>query len=251
MRPHLLISNDDGVDSPFLPFFLRALSNFADIDVVVPAQEQSWIGRAYSRHKSLEINEANVGGFTVRSINGTPSDCVNIALAHICKNPDAVVSGINIGQNVGMPLLWSSGTFAAAAEGASWGFKAFAFSMRLERRYYDACRLRHKMPEDSELAGGILAASKTSAEFIRGRLAQPCEFGMVYNVNFPEKYTSQTPLKECVPTRARGCGLYVESGGKYNFKYAISPINAENSAIPTDFACLESGFACYSAVSIL
>lgn len=248
MRPLLLISNDDGVSSPFLPFFLRGLARVADFEVVVPEQEQSWIGRAYSRHKTLEIKTQPLGEFSVHTINGTPSDCVNIALTHICKNPDAVVSGINIGQNIGMPLLWSSGTFSAAAEGAMWRFPAFAFSMRLAREYYDACRLRYTMPESSELENSLTAASQTAAEFIRGRLCGEHKAGVVYNVNFPAQYSLQTPLKECEPARAFGSGLYVESGGKFNFKYAMS---AEDTPVLTDFKCLESGCACFSEISVL
>ena len=248
MRPLLLISNDDGVSSPFLPFFLRFLASVADFEVVVPAQEQSWIGRAYSRHKTLEIKTQTLGEFSVHTINGTPSDCVNIALSHICKKPAAVVSGINIGQNIGMPLLWSSGTFSAAAEGAMWRFPAFAFSMRLAREYYDACRLRHTMPENSELEKSLSAASQTAAEFVCSRLCGKQKPGVVYNVNFPAQYSLQTPLKQCEPARAFGCGLYVEHGGKFNFQYAM---RAEDTPALTDFKCLESGCACFSEISVL
>ncbi len=134
----LLLSNDDGIDSPFLPVFAKALAKVADLKVVVPAREQSWIGRAYNRHNRIEVKECEFFGLDCHTITGTPSDCVNIALAHLCdEKPDAVISGLNIGQNVALPLLWSSGTFSAAVEGAGWGIPAFAFSMRLEKIYYE------------------------------------------------------------------------------------------------------------------
>lgn len=116
----LLLSNDDGLDSPFLPAFARALAKVADLKIVVPSGERSWIGRAYSRHSELEAQPRDFFGLDCQTVSGTPADCVNIALGHLCAEPpDAVISGLNIGQNVAMPLLWSSGTFAAAVEGAA------------------------------------------------------------------------------------------------------------------------------------
>lgn len=245
MRPRLLISNDDGADSPFLPIFLEELSAVADLEVVVPATEQSWIGRAYSRHRKLTLGEVSVAGFKVKTIDGTPSDCVNIALAHLCK-PDAVVSGINIGQNIGIPLLWSSGTFSAAAEGACWGYPAFALSMRLEKIYYEACRLNHKMPAEGTLEENLRAASEKSAEYILDSLesgfAKP---HCVCNVNFPIRYAADTPFKQCVPTKSEMASLYERNGDSFEFKYAIKPLPSSEL---TDFECLESGCACHSRI---
>lgn len=131
----LLLSNDDGIGSPFLPAFAAALSEVAEVEIV-SAREQSWIGRAYNRHAAVAVGEAEAGGFKCRTVAGTPSDCVNIALSHLLSEPpDAVVSGLNIGQNVALPLLWSSGTFAAAVEAAGWGIPAFACSMRLLKNF--------------------------------------------------------------------------------------------------------------------
>lgn len=248
MKPRLLISNDDGVDSPFLPIFLEEMSAVADLDIVVPAMEQSWIGRAYSRHKKLTLRETSVNGFKVKTIDGTPSDCVNIALSHLCK-ADAVVSGINIGQNIGMPLLWSSGTFSAAAEGASWGLPSFAFSMRLEKKYYEACRLEHKMPNDGLLEKNLRDASKKSAEYVIESLesgfAKPLH---VCNVNFPIQYCAETPFKECAVAKAKIKPLYVRDGGSFEFKYAMEALPSDEL---TDYKCLEFGWACHSRVCVV
>ena len=249
MKPLLLISNDDSITSPFLPIFAKELSKVADIEIVVPATEKSWIGRAYSRHSKITVEKVDFYGFKTHTVSGTPSDCINIALSHICKKPDAIVSGINIGQNIAMPLLWSSGTFAAAVEGACWGFPAFAFSMRLEREFYDVCRIKHKIPENCRLLDNIKAASKTSAEFVIKTLENHTfDFGDIFNVNYPIKYTEQTPLKECQPVRAKSAQLYHKNeNGDYEFKYAIEPLESE---ILTDFTCLENGTACFSKINI-
>ncbi len=246
MRPRLLISNDDGIDSPFLPTFARELSNIADIVIVVPADEQSWIGRAYSRHKKLSLKKRDFFNFEAYTVDGTPSDCVNIALCHVCPEVDGVVSGINIGQNVGLPLLWSSGTFSAAAEGASFGFRAFAFSMRLERQFYEECRIYHRMPE-GHLQYNLEQASQKAAEYVKKYVEEPNEQGIVHNVNFPILYTKETQFKECSPARAMSAPLYEKKDGFYCFKYAIRPI--ENTSL-TDIECLDSGCACYSKINI-
>jgi 5'-nucleotidase len=103
MKPHLLVTNDDGIESAFLHRLVAALLPKFKVSVAAPAFEQSWIGRAISRHQEIEVL-CGASHFpaevTAWAINGTPTDCVNIALGHLLERPaDAVVSGINIGYN--------------------------------------------------------------------------------------------------------------------------------------------------------
>ena len=210
-KMRMLIANDDGIDSPFLPGFARAMSQIADIEIVVPAYEQSWIGRAYSRHSEL--------------------------------------SGLNIGQNVAMPLLWSSGTFSAAVEAAGWGIPAFAFSMRLEKKYYEACRLRHEMP-DEELERRVREASEKSAEYVMEVMgSHKFADGEVRNVNFPALYAKDTPFEKCVPARVKLASLYVKNqAGNYDFSYAMGEASPSNE--PTDLELLNAGMACHCKIDI-
>ncbi len=252
MKPRLLLSNDDGLDSPFLPSFAKALSRVADVKIVVPAKEQSWIGRAYSRHSTLETVERDFFGLDCQTVSGTPSDCVNIALGHLFDTPpDAVVSGLNIGQNIALPLIWSSGTFAAAVEGAGWGLPAFAFSMRLEKIYYEYCRLRHGAAPEP-LLKNIEEASEHAAEFVLKSLeAGECGRGEVLNVNYPVKYTRRNEFKKCVPANADLKSVYVKNGaGKFDFAYSLGNVKSPNGEI-TDLECLDSFAACYSKIDIL
>ncbi len=247
----LLLSNDDGLDSPFLPAFAKALAKVADLQIVVPASEQSWIGRAYSRHSRLEAKRCDLFGLDCQTVNGTPSDCVNIALEYLCdEKPDAVISGLNIGQNIAMPLLWSSGTFSAAVEGAGWGLPAFALSMKLERVYYDFCRLRHG-PAPEPLLKNIEAASEHAAEFIVKSLSKnECTKGYVINVNYPEKYTRMCDFKKCVPATASLRSIYKKTeDGKFDFAYALGECTSPNGEI-TDFDCVSNGIACYSKIKV-
>ncbi len=248
----LLLSNDDGIGSPFLPAFAAALSEVAEVEIVVPAREQSWIGRAYNRHAAVAVGEAEAGGFKCRTVAGTPSDCVNIALSHLLSEPpDAVVSGLNIGQNVALPLLWSSGTFAAAVEAAGWGIPAFACSMRLLKKFYEICRLRHEPPPD-ELRAHLEAASKHAARYIadcvsRGGFAR----GEVRNINYPADFSGESKFAECVPARAKLAPLYVKNpDGTYGFSYAMGETAPSPDGRPTDVECLNAGIACVSKIFI-
>ena len=251
MRPRLLISNDDGFDSPFLPPFAAAFAKLADIQIVVPAREHSWIGRAYSRHAELEIRKEELLGLNCQTLSGTPGDCVNIALAHLCKNPpDAVVSGLNIGQNVAMPLLWSSGTFSAAVEGAAWGIPAFAFSMRLDKMHYESCRLRHS-PAPPELMSRLECASAHAASLVMDFLEKKTlKENELANVNYPSDFSEASPFVRSEPARAKLASLYSKNEhGKYVFSYKMGELSPSRE-YPSDVECLDRGFACCSIVKI-
>ena len=131
MKLHALVTNDDGIESAFLHQLVDALNEKFQITVAAPAFEQSWIGRAISRRKEIEaIHSPSIFPKDVHAwaIDGTPTDCVNIALGNLVEQPvDIVLSGINIGYNVSETLILSSGTIAGAIEGASWGLPAVAF----------------------------------------------------------------------------------------------------------------------------
>jgi 5'-nucleotidase len=250
----ILISNDDGLDSPFLGRFLDAFSGIAESVVcVVPANEQSWIGRAYSRHKTLTFKEREArGNVRICTVDGTPADCVNIALGHVLKEkPDAVISGMNIGHNLALPLLWSSGTFAAAVEGAAMGCPAFACSLQLANEYYEMCRLRHSAPPES-LDATLKAACLHSASFVARKLASGnLEAFTVHNMNYPSGYLESSEFKMCEPARVTVKPLHNEmSEGKFEFKYSIGD-DISPDGVLTDMECVRNSWACCSVVKIV
>lgn len=121
----ILISNDDGYLAPGIIALAEAMSSLADITVVAPDSNRSGASNALTLDRPLSVQRANNGFYFV---NGTPSDCVHIALTAIMKEkPDLIVSGINQGQNMGDDTLYS-GTVAAATEGFLFGIPAIAFS---------------------------------------------------------------------------------------------------------------------------
>jgi 5'-nucleotidase len=121
----ILISNDDGYLAPGLQALADALAPVADIVVVAPDSNRSGASNSLSLDRPLSVWQAANGYYFV---NGTPTDCVHIALTGLLDTPpDLVVSGINNGQNMGDDTLYS-GTVAAATEAYLFGIPAIAFS---------------------------------------------------------------------------------------------------------------------------
>jgi 5'-nucleotidase len=121
----ILISNDDGYLAPGINALADQLSSIADIVVVAPDSNRSGSSNSLTLDRPLRVMKSDKGFY---SINGTPSDCVHIALTGmLAQRPDLVVSGINQGQNMGDDTLYS-GTVAAATEGFLFGIPAIAFS---------------------------------------------------------------------------------------------------------------------------
>jgi len=121
----ILISNDDGYLAPGINALADALASIADIVVVAPDSNRSGASNSLSLDRPLSVQQAANGFYFV---NGTPTDCVHIALTGMLDyRPDLVVSGINNGQNMGDDTLYS-GTVAAATEAYLFGIPAIAFS---------------------------------------------------------------------------------------------------------------------------
>src|SRR2546421_8224600 len=124
-RMRILIANDDGYLAPGLAALVKACEGLGDLDVVAPEQNASGTSNSLTLNRPLSVYIAPNG---VRYINGTPSDCVHVALTGLLEHrPDLVVSGINQGANMGDDTLYS-GTVAAAMEGFLFGVPAIAFS---------------------------------------------------------------------------------------------------------------------------
>ena len=123
---HILVSNDDGYFAPGIAALARSLSEVAEVTVVAPERDRSGASNALTLDRPLMVRTA-ASGF--RYVNGTPTDCVHVALTGLLsKRPDLVVSGINDGANMGDDTIYS-GTVAAAMEGFLLGVPAIAFSL--------------------------------------------------------------------------------------------------------------------------
>ena len=127
---YILVTNDDGVDSPALLPLVREISKLAPVRVAVPSRERSWIGKAISRWDELVVERVLRDGVEIHAVDGFPADCTNLA-AHSLFDapPELVVSGVNIGLNIGLGFFLSSGTVGAAMEGWIAGIPAIALSV--------------------------------------------------------------------------------------------------------------------------
>ena len=175
----ILISNDDGYQAPGIVALYEALKDLADVEVVAPEHNNSAKSNALTLHSPLYVHTA-ANGF--RYVNGTPADCVHIALTGLLGyRPDLVVSGINNGANMGDDTIYS-GTVGAAMEGYLFGIPAIAFSQ-------------------TEKGWGHLDAAAQTARDLVLRMGQQQHAGAppwLLNVNIPNLPLAQLkPLKVC------------------------------------------------------
>ncbi len=131
----VLLTNDDGIYAQGLMALYRELRSDFDLDIVAPESEMSAVGHAISLTSPLRVREVHQNGaFFGHAVAGTPADCVKIAVQELLdERPDMILSGINLGANVGVNVLYS-GTVSAATEGAFLGIRSAAISLNTRQR---------------------------------------------------------------------------------------------------------------------
>jgi 5'-nucleotidase len=164
--PRILVTNDDGYFSPGIQALADALRPLGDVVIVAPQTEASAVGHALTLRRPLRLEPIGAG---VYAVDGTPTDCVNIAIAEILKgSPDLVVSDINKGLNIGDDVTYS-GTVAGALEAALLGYPAIAVSLEFTAGIWD-----------------FSAAAASAASFSRALLARPLPARSFLNINVPQ-----------------------------------------------------------------
>lgn len=122
----ILITNDDGIYSPGIAALARAAESFGDVRIVAPDVEMSSAGHSITSSRPLSYKRTPLEGFEAYRVNGTPADCVALGMYNWDK-VDLVLSGINIGTNLGN-AIWHSGTLAGARQAVLFGLRGIAFS---------------------------------------------------------------------------------------------------------------------------
>lgn len=122
----ILVSNDDGIYSPGIAALAEVASEFGTVQIVAPDVERSSSGHAITSSFPLAYRPTKIGNFRAFRVNGTPADCVAIG-AHQWENVDVVLSGVNLGFNLGNSI-WHSGTLAAAKQAVLLGLRGIALS---------------------------------------------------------------------------------------------------------------------------
>lgn len=221
----ILVTNDDGIFSPGIKALALAMTALGQVSVVAPEVEQSAVGHSITVRRPLRFKHTASAGFgeiPAHRVDGTPADCVVLG-AHNLGRPDLIVSGINIGSNLGFDLT-HSGTVAGAMEGVSLGLPSIAFSLRAD---------------DGELDFGAAAAYATRIG--RWVLENGLPARTLLNVNFP----SGAPKGVRVTVQGtHGYSGVVEprldpKGVSY---YWLAGTPTGDSDPNTDFAAVDAGF---------
>jgi 5'-nucleotidase len=248
----LLLTNDDGIESVFLHELARALIAAGhELFVVAPKVEQSWTGASKSRHRAVHSARAERSlGCATWIVDGTPSDCVNIALDHLVPaTPDAVLSGINVGLNASLGFILGSGTVAGACEGALHGLPGIAMSQNLSIPVYDDLKEKSGVP-DRDLMG-IIACSASHAARIAPALAAetPARSFIVHNLNFPYPCTAGTQMIRTVPARIMLPGLFSPQAedGTHRLVFKLGDDTSPSGPM-TDRAALDAGFISHTVL---
>jgi 5'-nucleotidase len=164
----ILLTNDDGIHAPGLFALYDVLKSDHKVHIVAPETEMSAVGHAITLTSPIRVQAVRKNGlFFGHAVKGTPADCVKIAVQELLDGPpDVVLSGINVGANVGVNILYS-GTVSAATEGAFLGIRSAAISLAAL-----------KNPD-------FRFAARFSREIIRFMMESDLSDGTALNVNIP------------------------------------------------------------------
>ena len=185
----ILLTNDDGIYAPGLAAMQRELARLGEVYVVAPATEQSGVGHAITYLTPLIVkevfhNERGLDGDARHqgwAVQGSPADCVKIGIAEFCpRRPDLVVSGMNLGLNAGINVLYS-GTVAAAIEGAFFGITSIAVSLEFDEH------------------APFERAARLACDVIERILEQKGPGPQLYNMNIPTAALAAEPTVCTVP----------------------------------------------------
>lgn len=217
---NILITNDDGIYSPGLASLAKIASKFGKVRIVAPDVERSAASHAITAHLPISYKKANIGLDDVQAfkVNGTPADCAALGI-HLSKI-DVVLSGINMGPNLGN-AIWHSGTLAAAKQAVLLGVRGIALSTPVGKDDPDFEKLAPYVEETLEI---LLKDEKLA----------------LYNVNFPPepkgiKWTSQSVRlydNKIVPA--------IDPMGRKHYWFTVIPLGAAEEG--TDRWAIENDF---------
>ncbi|MHA1712803.1 MAG: 5'/3'-nucleotidase SurE [Candidatus Ranarchaeia archaeon] len=185
----VLVTNDDGVRSPLLLKIASELSQWADVTVIAPKDQQSGASKANTFSVPIRATKVNLSDkINAWHITGTPADAVLFAISpHFSVKPKLVVSGINAGANIAVSSILTSGTVGAAFEAAIWGIPAISASIHTTKEYwYDDIDIENNLEAPARILSKICDHFASKGFPARVRLI---------NINFPENTRTDTPIR--------------------------------------------------------
>jgi 5'-nucleotidase len=228
---NILLTNDDGIFAPGLAAIYRELVGIGNVTVVAPSDSQSGASHSITFSQPLVCNKVDINGqFTGFSVEGSPADCVKLAVMQLHEGPiDLLVAGINNGANAGINVYYS-GTVAAAMEGAFLKIPAVAMSLyREEHMDYEQ-------------------AAKHCIEVLKKLM--PVKKGNVININIPDLSKGRPKGVRVVPQSSKGFDEYyirqTNEQGQTVFQLAGGAHLFDEN--PTDTTSLAEGFITVTAL---
>lgn len=260
---NILLTNDDGIFAPGLAAIYKELVKMGDVAVVAPADSRSGASHSVTFHRPIVCNKVDINGqFTGFSVQGSPADCVKLAVMQLYKGPfDLLVAGINNGSNAGINTYYS-GTVAAAMEGALLKIPAVAMSLANEEQmdYEKAAQycmkiLKKLMPiaGSTPSTGSTRSPQASSPRRSSGQAGSPqtsspqasslCS-GDVLNINIPHLSKGEPKGIRVVPQSNKGFDEYYipqqNELGQTVFQLTGEPNHTHEE--PTDTISLVEGF---------
>ncbi|BBB46930.1 5'-nucleotidase [Pelolinea submarina] len=225
----ILLSNDDGVDSPGLWAAARALSELGYVTVSAPRDHMSATGRGYQKNSDGRITAKKLNvkdqDWDIYAVGGSPSQSVTHGVMELApRKPDLVVTGINYGENFGTDVTYS-GTVGAALEAAAMGIPALAVSQRLTSEEWDG------FPDNVDFSISAYFTKFFAEILLKNSLPEDVD---VLNVVVPEGATKDTPWKVTKLARKRYYKPYVIREGKLDEEAKIHSHALELDEIPPD-----------------
>jgi 5'-nucleotidase len=217
----IIVTNDDGIYSPGLSALAKVATRFGQVYVVAPDVEQSSMGHAVTHSRPLSVKKSPIAfeGIEAFRVNGTPADCVALG-THLYAKTDMVLSGINMGANLGNSM-WHSGTLAAAKQAVLLGIKGIAFSTHVGKSEPD------------------FAALNPFVEKILTMLIEKNEFGL-YNVNLPEEPKGILWTRQSVRFYDGHIVPAMDPMGRKHYWFTVTPSEAAEEG--TDRWAMEQGY---------
>lgn len=229
---HILLSNDDGYLAPGLRILAETLSRHHSISVVAPERNRSGASNSLTLERPLRAQRADNGFYYV---NGTPTDCVHLAITGLLDNePDIVVSGINAGANMGDDVLYS-GTVAAAMEGRFLGLPAIAVSMT------------------SYTPVHFETGARAVVELIERLSRKPLLQNNILNINVPDQpFDKLRSLRATrLGNRHKSEGVIKQADPRGDMMYWVGPPGAaQDAGEGTDFHAVENGYISVTPLQI-
>ncbi len=229
----ILVTNDDGIDSPGIQTLAARLAGEHELVVVAPSGDRSGVSHAITAREAITIELREDGPVRSYACSGTPADCVFLGSTELWQTPDLVISGINHGPNLGDDVNYS-GTVAGAVEAALLGVPGLAVSLAcdhvepLDRRHWDA-------------------AAEIVMRCLSGAFDRIRDASCYWNLNVPNLPLEQ--IRGIAVTRLgrkRICGRMVGAdlnGATQYYRAWESPFETDRETLGTDIGAVHSGYA--------